>query len=240
MQSRWWFENGFADVLQSEAVRLITYDRPGYGRSDRHRGRRIADSARDVAAVADAAGMDRFAVGGGSGGSAHALAAAAILRGRINRVTLTAPMAPFAELGREEWSLGQDADMREYIGWCLEGEERIATEVARMDLEMREAAAPDDPAQAATFERTRGGIWGWVDDELAVVKPWDFDPGEIKVAAEIWYDPEESVLPRQHGEWLARRIPGSKLINTSALGHRLQGDPRPDWTRLFSWLSAMS
>ncbi|TLS43525.1 alpha/beta hydrolase, partial [Streptomyces montanus] len=49
-------------------VRFIAYDRPGYGESDRGPGRRVADAARDVAAVADALGLDRFAVLGRSGG----------------------------------------------------------------------------------------------------------------------------------------------------------------------------
>ncbi len=238
LPSRSWVEYGVVDVLHSLGVRLVTYDRPGYGRSGRHRGRRIVDSASDAAAVADAAGIDRFAVGGGSGGTAHALAAAAILKDRVTRVALTAPMGPYTELGPKVWSQGQDDDIREYVGWCVEGEDRIAIEFARMDSEMREAGSPDDLAQAATFERTRSGIWGWVDDELAVVKPWDFDPGTIEVPAEIWYDPQESVLPRQHAEWVARTVPDSRLITTSALGHRQVGDPKQDWIRLFSWLVA--
>jgi pimeloyl-ACP methyl ester carboxylesterase len=240
LPSRWWFELGFVDVLRSLGVRLITYDRPGYGQSDRQRDRRVADAAGDVAAVADAAGLKEFAVGGGSGGSPGALASAAILAGRVKRMAAIAPMAPYAELGPEEWSRGQDADIREYLGWVLEGEERLAIEVGRMDSEERATASPNDPAQASILERTSRGIWGWVDDELAVVKPWGFDPGTIAVAVQIWYDPEESQLPRQHGEWLARSIPNSSLIPTSALGHRQEEDPRQDWTRLIAWLAAQA
>jgi pimeloyl-ACP methyl ester carboxylesterase len=236
LPSRRWFEHAFEDVLRLEGVRLITYDRPGYGRSSRQRGRRIADSAGDVASIADALQVDEFAVVGGSAGSAHAMAAAGILKERILRLALVAPMAPYAELGPEEWSRGQDEEVREYIGRCLEGEGRIAIEFARLDAEERAEASPDDPAQVGVFERSRGGIWGWVDDELAVVDEWGFDPATIGVPTAIWYDPDEKVLPRQHAEWLAHRVLGATLVTTSALGHRQEGDPRPDWAQLYSWL----
>lgn len=56
------------ELVRSTGARVITYDRAGYGRSDRHRGRTVADDASDVAAIADSLGIGRFAVEGGSGG----------------------------------------------------------------------------------------------------------------------------------------------------------------------------
>jgi pimeloyl-ACP methyl ester carboxylesterase len=223
-------------LIRSLGVRLITYDRPGYGGSSRQRGRSPADTAADVETIANRLGIDRFAVEGSSSGSAHALATAALLEGRVLRLACVAPMAPYDELGRREWSKGQDPEVVEYVGWCLEGEDRMAVEFAREDANLREAADADDPSQRADFEQTRHGIWGWVDDELAVFGPWGFDVSNIDAATAIWYDPDETVLPRQHAEWLASKIPGATLVTTAALGHRADGDPRPDWDRLFSWL----
>src|SRR5688500_4648224 len=57
-------------------VRMLTYDRPGYGLSDPLPGRCVADAVADIAAVLDAAGLGRVGVIGGSGGGPHALAAA--------------------------------------------------------------------------------------------------------------------------------------------------------------------
>src|ERR1039457_6640174 len=65
-------------ILYRLGIRLITYDRPGYSGSDRNRGRSVADAADDVAAIADALGIDRFSVVGRSGGGPHALACAAL------------------------------------------------------------------------------------------------------------------------------------------------------------------
>ena len=61
-----------AEVLSGLRLQYLTFDRPGYGLSTRAPGRSVASVAENVRAVADAAGVDRFAVIGGSGGSAHA------------------------------------------------------------------------------------------------------------------------------------------------------------------------
>src|SRR5438046_3543079 len=65
------------EKVRAEGIRLVTYDRPGYGGSDRHHGRRVSDCVGDVEALADALGIERFGVTGGSGGGPHALAVGA-------------------------------------------------------------------------------------------------------------------------------------------------------------------
>src|SRR5439155_16354079 len=55
-------------------VRLVAPDRPGYGLSDFKRRRRMLDWADDVVELADALGIDRFAVAGISGGGPYVAA----------------------------------------------------------------------------------------------------------------------------------------------------------------------
>jgi pimeloyl-ACP methyl ester carboxylesterase len=229
-------EYQFDELAGSLGARVITYDRPGYGQSDRNAGRRVVDSAADVATIASAIGLTKFAVEGGSSGSIHAMAAAEVLFDRVTRVGITAPMAPYFELGHELWSQGQSDDIKEYIGWCKLGENRFAAEMTREDAQLRQAAAADDPKQASVVEQTKNGVWGWVDDEMAALTPWGFSASSVHAPVLILYDPEETILPRQHGEWLASHIKGSVLEISTALGHRQLGDPRPDWTRLYKWL----
>ena len=45
---------------RSRGIRLITYDRPGYGGSSPHPGRTVADAAEDVAAIARHLALDRL------------------------------------------------------------------------------------------------------------------------------------------------------------------------------------
>ena len=81
-------------VLHRLGVRLIAFDRPGYGRSDRLPGRQVADVAADIAAIADAYGLEKFAVVGRSGGGPHALACAAMLPHRTTRAAVLVGLAP--------------------------------------------------------------------------------------------------------------------------------------------------
>ena len=64
-------------------IRWLSYDRPGYGGSTPSPGRDIASAASFVSTIADALGIERFAVMGHSGGSPHALACAALLADRV-------------------------------------------------------------------------------------------------------------------------------------------------------------
>jgi pimeloyl-ACP methyl ester carboxylesterase len=230
-------EFGLDSLLRSIGVRLVTYDRPGYGGSARHAGRRVADCVPDVLAIAHAAGVNRFAVEGHSGGAHHALAVAALAPELVVRVACVAPMAPYALLGHEEWSRGQAAPVREYVAACLEGVDRMLDVFGVEDAQMRQDATPDDLRSAEVLEQTRNGLWGWVDDELAAFQAWSFDPAAVSAPVMIWHDPKDPVLPPQHAGWLARTLPVATVVRTESLGHGSAGDPRPDWTRLYSWLA---
>jgi pimeloyl-ACP methyl ester carboxylesterase len=92
----------------SVGARVITYDRPGYGGSDRFRGRRVVDCVADVSAIADSLGIERFAVSGGSWGGAHSLAVAARLPERVTRAACSAGVAPF-DMPGFDWFADMDA-----------------------------------------------------------------------------------------------------------------------------------
>src|ERR1700722_11642562 len=85
--------------LENFKIRLIAFDRPGYGGSDRLETRTVADVAADVEAIADRLGVDRFAVLGRSGGGPHALACAALLPHRVTRAAALVSLAPWQAQG---------------------------------------------------------------------------------------------------------------------------------------------
>jgi pimeloyl-ACP methyl ester carboxylesterase len=82
------------ETLQELGVRLISFDRPGYGLSDRLESRRVVDVAADVDAIASAFELERFAVLGRSGGGPHALACAARLGSRVTCAAALVSLAP--------------------------------------------------------------------------------------------------------------------------------------------------
>jgi pimeloyl-ACP methyl ester carboxylesterase len=245
-------------LISSTGARLITYDRAGYGRSDRHHGRTVADDAGDVAAIADRLGLGRFPIYGGSGGGPHALAAAALLGDRITRVACVVGVAPYDALG-DDWVTGMDPENVKEFGWALAGEERLAAELEREDQRVREQVAID-PAKIldnfdlpeadkkvlaredyarvireAVAEETRNGVGGWVDDDLAFVSPWGFDPAGIAVPTQVWYGTRDVLVPPHHGEWIARTVPGA-VVRLNELGH--MGDPDADLVELIGWLTS--
>jgi pimeloyl-ACP methyl ester carboxylesterase len=80
-------------------IRWVSHDRPGYGGSTPHPGRDVASAAANVASIADALGIDRFAVMGASGGGPHALACAAVWPGRVLATVCLSGPAPFGAEG---------------------------------------------------------------------------------------------------------------------------------------------
>lgn len=245
------------DLLRSTGARIITYDRPGYGGSDRHRGRIAADCVGDVVAIADALSLDHFAVSGSSGGGRHALAVAALLGDRVTRVTCLVALAPYDALG-DDWFKGMDPENVKEFGWALEGEEVLTEELERLDEKLRlmvsvdpsrifdqfglpasdkSALAREDFFQMrreVIFESTRNGVGGWVDDDLAATAPWGFDPATITVPTQVWYGTSDVLAPPVHGEWIARTIPGA-VVRLNELGHL--GDPDADVVERFAWLT---
>ena len=228
--------NESVERLVSElGIRLINYDRPGCGGSDRMAGRTVADSAADARVVLDAVGLDRVAVHGGSGGTPPAMAFAALCAERVTRLALQAPLAPYGELGHDLWSQAQDEQTKEYMALCLQGETGAARAI---NNEVEELVADPDWVEV-TREAVRQGPWGAVDDELAQLSDWGFDPASIGAPTLIIYDPDETVLPPQHPLWLRDRIPDAALRTTSTLGHRASDqDPDPDRRRMYGWLTS--
>jgi len=82
------------DAGAERGVRVVAPDRPGFGGSDFQRGRRLLDWPADVAALADALGVDRFGVVGFSGGGPHALACAHEFPERVRGVALASTVTP--------------------------------------------------------------------------------------------------------------------------------------------------
>ncbi|MGH3223988.1 MAG: alpha/beta fold hydrolase, partial [Streptosporangiaceae bacterium] len=246
-----------ADLFRSTGAREICYDRPGYGGSDRHRGRTVADAASDVAAIADHLGIERFSVYGASGGGPHALAVAALLGDRVIRAICIGSVAPFDALGEDFFS-GTDPENIKGWKWAAEGEERLAAELEREDREYRRQVAIDpggilekyDLAESdrealrraevaeiireTAAEQTRNGIWGWVDDGLALVSPWGFDPATIRVPTRVWYGTQDVLVPPGHGEWIASTVPGA-TVRLNELGHI--GNPDADLAECLTWLT---
>jgi pimeloyl-ACP methyl ester carboxylesterase len=226
-------------VYRRAGVRVITYDRAGYGRSTRLPGRAMAHAAADVATIADALGIDRFAVIGGSGGAPHSLACGALLPDRVTRCASIVGPAPYGPGGleRQAWLRGMVEGNVHEFEWSVAGEETLRPALERETREMLDGLGEerDNPlgddyelSQADMEVMSRGGVRemldeslregcgngidGYVDDDLAITAPWGFDPSEIAVPVAIWYGEDDTLVPSQHGRWLAQAIPAAEVV----------------------------
>lgn len=226
-----WKRPDLIKAMEQSKLRVLVYDRPGYGGSTRRPGRTVADAVDDVRALADAHGWQRFAIFGGSGGGPHALACAALLSDRVTRCAVVSGIKPADpnKPGRGEPELRS----------------RLA-EVAAQFMARIDAGGPEVPAEPGPAARTDpdamariratflDGMDGWVDDSLAFARPWGFEPEKITVPVGIWRGTEDTNVPAEHADWLLTHIP-------TAQGHTYTGGhlPGPDeYLKIYDWLHA--
>lgn len=229
---------GSDEVVGASGVRVIGVDRPGIGRSDPQPGRRVADWPQDVAQLADALGLERFAVMGHSVGGAYAAACAQALPDRVSAAGLVSPIIPLDspgavdELGKPgQWLLARDrprllrASIRTLFLLA-----RVAPNLARRAFgakstpaEKRISSRPEvlGRALASAREATRQGALGLVEDMRVAMRPWGFDPGEITVPLIVWQGDEDSSIRESWGDWWARAVPGAELVRCPGEGHLL-------------------
>jgi pimeloyl-ACP methyl ester carboxylesterase len=241
-------------VLYGLGVRLITFDRPGYGRSDRLESRHVADVAPDVEAISDALGIDQFAVLGRSGGGPHALACAALLPHRVTRAAVLVTLAPWAADGLDWFAGMADSNVAEFTTAANEPEALTANlvqtaaniranpvgHVSTLGPELTEAdqrVVSDAGIRAALAqnyaEALRDSADGWIDDDLAFCSPWGFDLADIKVPVLLWHGQDDVFSPVAHAQWLADQIPNAIVSIAPSAAHFGALEVVPD---VLSWL----
>ena len=226
------------ELARAQGIRLIGYDRPGYGGSTRDAGRDVAACAADVSAIADALSLERYATWGISGGGPHALACAALGDDRLVAVASLAAVAPYDAEGLD-WLEGMGEDNHVEFGKVLEGESAVRPfleEVrnAKLDAEglvalLQTLLGPEDLSVLTgafaeymlDWQRValEPGVEGWLDDDLAFVRPWGFDVVGIDRPVLLVHGEDDRFVPVSHGRWLGERIPGVEARISRDDGH---------------------
>lgn len=224
---------------QERRLHVVTYDRPGYGLSTRHKGRTVADAASDVAAIADSLGWSQFAVAGVSGGAPHALATAALLNDRVTRCATIVGSAPVNAEGLDFFA-GMDDERRAAYEHAFEGEDALVEEyhevVDWLQAGMPDVAIPEDLVvvlRSAFGEALRPGPGGYVDDATCLAWDWGFSLADIRVPTRLMFAREDTSVPLAHVHWLQDHIAGAEVVwvDNGHFGPRDQ-----DEMRLLTWL----
>jgi pimeloyl-ACP methyl ester carboxylesterase len=243
-------------VTRERGVTLLSVDRPGYGGSDplpAGRWASVGSAVDDLEAVLDAFDVSQVGVAGWSAGGRVALAFAARRPELVDRVVVLATPAPDKEV---EWI---PRDVRA----ALEALRGLKPEKAQAELEARFGdVSPGDgrsddalawlaagPADAAALHvpGARERLRCMVDDGFAqgaaglasdvagqMLRPWGFEPEDVRAKTLLLYGSLDVVAPPTHGRWWQRRLPRARLETCPGSGHLLA---LPMWPRVLAHLA---
>jgi pimeloyl-ACP methyl ester carboxylesterase len=230
-----------AGLTTSSPVRLVAFDRPGYGGST-PAPFGFASVAGDTATVLDALGIGRVSVLGQSGGGPFALACASLLGDRIAAVGVASGPGSFVsvpggtdlldESDRAAIALvgvDDEAAARAFSAGFgpmagLPGADDDTIRAAMRGMLPTDGAAlalpgVADGLVAVMREGLRQGTEGCGWDNVAWVGPWLLDLGTVRAPTWLWYGAEDPLAPPVHGEWLATQLPGARLVVRPGEGH---------------------
>lgn len=231
-------------------IRVISYDRPGYGGSTARAGYAVADGAEWAQRAADAFEVDLFATMGTSGGGPFAAATAALAPDRVTRLCVCVGIGPAQVAGFDvrlgmlgetveeiDAASGGEAELRAFIGRLSHGVGDLSAWTS--NLPARDRAILGDATvqreEAVEHEEwSLAGIEGWVNDDLAIFKrPWGFDLASITAPTLLAYGAADVFVPVAHGVAYQAIIPNARLSVVPDAGHWL----RPEERELLVWLT---
>lgn len=232
-------------------VRLVCVERPGFGVSDFLARRQILDWPSDAVQIADALGIDRFAIAGMSGAGPYLAACAHEIPERLTAVGLISCIGP---LGPE----GMTRNMPLYRRGVLRvvaSASRVASYAAELNLLGRNPeklyrrmtrglsavdrailARPEvwDRQVASAAEAVRCGGRGFVRELILVTQPWGFRLCDIDIEVHMWHGGQDRSTPIEMGRYMAEQIPSCTTAFFPDEGHFLIYDR---WSEIVSTLA---
>lgn len=245
---------GTDDVARAAGLRLIAFDRWGYGQSDACPGGRLQDYAADVAYVCDQLGITRFSVLGISGGGPFAVAIAAALPERVETLALVAPVGPVIGTGGLRIALSPlHAFCFRWLArsrtalWIVFALFRAALLVApRAAVRSSMAAAPGADREAfsqpgiesGTIANYREGlrrrVVGAVEDLTLFAQNWEVAMQSVRAPAKMWIGEDDTNVSLNAALALGTGIFGCEVEKIPAAGHLWVVS---HWDTVFGWIA---
>ena len=226
------------EAARAAGVRVLVIERPGFGVSDFQPNRRVLDWPRDVAEVADALGLDSFAVAGSSGAGPYVAACAYALPDRVRIAAMMGVIAPLdAPLARSGMTMRRRVLYRA-LGLAphaiplfrVMGPERIdkvmTGDVPACDRLVLERIR--EPYMASKREALRAGPQGLAHELALCARPWGFPLQAIRVPVHVWHGQLDVSTPIAMARYLAEAIPTSRPRFFPTFGHFLSYEVWPE------------
>jgi pimeloyl-ACP methyl ester carboxylesterase len=246
------------EATAARGVTLLGVDRPGYGDSGPvppGQWASVDGAADDLAEVLDTLGAGRVGVAGWSAGGRVALALAARRPDLVDRVAVIATPAPDEQVpwippdykaGLEKLRGLPPEQVHEILGEQLAG--LLAAGDPESALAMISAGGPDEPVLGLPGVRHRLGAMlaaslrqgptGLASDIAGYsLRPWGFDPGQVKAKTLLVYGARDPATGPRHGKWYQQHLPQARYEQAPDAGHLVV---IPLWPRVLSHLAPRS
>jgi pimeloyl-ACP methyl ester carboxylesterase len=224
-------------VARKMGFRIVAADRAGYGLSDPHHHATLKDTAYDIQALANGLGINRFFLVGFSGGGPHALAAALLMRDRIQQVALISPVGLvtdtehvsmtslqhfiFSYLGHSETAARVYFEsVRSIVTWFPHSAEYLVTQyAAETDRAILDQYGLRHSLGTSMREGLTRSVEGAVQDLRLYCRPWGLSLHKLETPVTIWQGSEDTIVPPEAAYRLAGVLPNCRLEVLEGMGH---------------------
>lgn len=227
-----------AQAAAQLGLRFVAPDRWGYGGTDPHPRPSLAAWARDAAELIGGLGLTEVSVVGLSGGSPYAVATAAELGSRVQKLALAVPVGPMVgaapgpQLGllhklvyfgvgrRPRLVRSLFGGYRRLLSWSPErAVSVIALGQCRQDRELLEIPAIQRFLSDTFRDGLEPGAVGPAIDLELFSSAWDIPLEQISSETRIWIGREDRLVPLSAARALAAEISGAVLTELDGRGH---------------------
>jgi pimeloyl-ACP methyl ester carboxylesterase len=234
------------DAAQTAGVRIICADRPGMGLSTFQRHRTFLHWPADVAALADALGLDSFAVAGISGGGPYVAVCALKLADRLTAAGIISGVGPLRAKGATEGMSAQNRSMfwlarntpllPEGLMWLMSQQARnprrfikqMTRSFAEVDRPYLRRPEVREVFLVETPEAFRQGSRGPAYELRLYSRPWGFRLRDISVPVHVWQGDADTNVPVAMARHFASVIPNCRATIYAGEGHLMAVDRMPE------------
>jgi pimeloyl-ACP methyl ester carboxylesterase len=200
------------EILDTYGIRLISLERPGFGKSTYDPDRTFLDWPADVREATETLGIDQFSLLGTSGGGPYVLACAARMPERLRNVGIVAGLGPLDAPGATD---GLAVTSR--VGFKLAPLPFLLWPVLWLVIQTIRIA----PGNRGLQEGVRQGPKGPLYEHRLQVRPWGFDLRHIPCHLHLWHGRQDRSTPISMAKYVAVQLPSSTLKTYPEAGHAL-------------------
>jgi pimeloyl-ACP methyl ester carboxylesterase len=240
---------GYDEAARAAGVRLISIDKPGYGRSSFDPRRSLPRYAEDVRFLADHLGLGRFAAMGESGGGPHVFAIGHYLAERVTTVVSVAGLGP----AHEPWVRKDMIPFNKRMFWMAQrapwlvgalmapfarafrepaDQARRGKALAKVFAQMSEQDRAVLEAHPEGIEMLTDAIAGGyaqgtkpaVQEYQMFARPWEFRLEDITVPTHLWHGTDDNNVPISVARHIATLVPDVTTHFIEGGGHAAATD----------------